>query len=145
MIVMSSVHEGCRLFSCARLPGFIAVRTNASDLMRAAAGRRLLCAGGFAAAPPWRRLPILTLPHSSAIAAGTGCHGDHIPGTKRAQLVWTGLSDTTSCGGWETSALMQEGERERDREGGKKKKNQMSCLLPGVNSVTGNVMIKICI
>lgn len=27
--------------------------------------------------------------------------GDHIPGTKRAQLVWTGLSDPTSCSGWE--------------------------------------------
>lgn len=28
--------------------------------------------------------------------------GDHIPGTKRAQLVWTGLSDTTSCSGCES-------------------------------------------
>lgn len=27
--------------------------------------------------------------------------GDHILGTKRAQLVWTGLSETTSCSGCE--------------------------------------------
>lgn len=33
--------------------------------------------------------------------------GDHIPGTKRAQLVWTGLSDTTSCSGCESLLSMQ--------------------------------------
>lgn len=33
--------------------------------------------------------------------------GDHIPGTKRAQLVWTGLSDTTSCSGCESLPSMQ--------------------------------------
>lgn len=31
--------------------------------------------------------------------------GDHIPGTKRAQLVWTGLSDTTSCSGCESFTI----------------------------------------
>lgn len=33
--------------------------------------------------------------------------GNHIPGTKRAQLVWTGLSDTTSCSGCESLLSMQ--------------------------------------
>lgn len=33
--------------------------------------------------------------------------GDHIPGTKRAQLVWTGLSETTSCSGWKSLPSMQ--------------------------------------
>ena len=31
--------------------------------------------------------------------------GDHISGTKRAQLVWTGLSDTTSCSGCESLSM----------------------------------------
>lgn len=31
--------------------------------------------------------------------------GDHIPGTKRAQLVWTGLSDTTSWSGCESFTI----------------------------------------
>lgn len=47
------------------------------------------------------------LPHSAVIAAGYWLLGDHISGTKRAQLVWTGLSDTTSWSGWESSLLMQ--------------------------------------
>ena len=33
--------------------------------------------------------------------------GDHIQGTKRAQLVWTGLSDTTSCSWCESLPSMQ--------------------------------------
>lgn len=33
--------------------------------------------------------------------------GDHIPGTKRAQLVWTSLSDTTSCSGCKSLSPLQ--------------------------------------
>lgn len=51
--------------------------------------------------------------------------GDHIPGTKRAQLVWTGLSDTTSCSGCESLLSKQPFSIENI----KKKKDHMSCLF----------------
>lgn len=72
---------------------------------------QLLCGGGdmvesnidAVPAPP---CPILLFPFRSD-SCWDRLLGDHIPGTKRAQLVWTGLSDTTSCSGCEGALSMQ--------------------------------------
>lgn len=56
-------------------------------------------------APPWLS-PILLFPlHCDSCR--DRLLGDHILGTKRAQLVWTGLSDTTSWSGCESLLSMQ--------------------------------------
>lgn len=49
-------------------------------------------------APPWVSPNLLFPLHCDS--CWVWLLGDHIPGTKRAQLVWTGLSDTTSCSGF---------------------------------------------
>lgn len=74
-------------------------------------------------APPWLA-PILLFPvHCDS--CWDRLLGDHIPGTKRAQLVWTGLSDTTSCSGCESLLSMQAFKKKIK----KKRKNHMSCFF----------------
>lgn len=56
-------------------------------------------------APPWVSPNLLFPLHCDS--CWVWLLGDHIPGTKRAQLAWTGLSDTTSCSGCESLSPLQ--------------------------------------
>lgn len=56
-------------------------------------------------APPWVSPNLLFPLHCDS--CWVWLLGDHIPGTKRAQLAWTGLSDTTSCSGCESWSPLQ--------------------------------------
>lgn len=60
--------------------------------------------------------------------------GDHIPGTKRAQLVWTGLSDTTSCSGCESLLSKQPFSIENIK---KKKKTTCHVYFTCLHSIIG--------
>lgn len=56
-------------------------------------------------APPWVSPNLLFPLHCDS--CWVWLLGDHIPGTKRAQLAWTGLSDTTSCSGCNSLSPLQ--------------------------------------
>lgn len=100
------------------VPSFVAVHSDVRNACAHYCGvfvcrgtLQLLCGGGDmveAILMQWPPLPesapILFFPFHCD-SCWDRLLGDHIPGTKRAQLVWTGLSDTTSCSGCEESAI----------------------------------------